>query len=111
MAKTRSNNPRVRLPEIVSAGEVFEIKTLLKHPMESGHRKDKEGNSIPRKIINKFICEFNDGVVFSADIKTGVAANPYFAFKAKIYESGTFTFFWTDDDGTVTETEQAIKVI
>ncbi len=51
--------PRLKLPKEAKKGEVIEIKTLLPHIMESGQRKDKDGKPIPRKIINKFVCEFN----------------------------------------------------
>lgn len=102
--------PRVKIPKKVAADETFTIKTLVSHTMESGQRKDKEGNVIPRKIINKFACEFNGNAVFSADIDPAVAANPYFEFRAKVAESGTFKFIWTDDDGTVIETEKNIEV-
>jgi len=78
--------------------------------MESGQRKDKEGKVIPRMIINKFVCEFNGNIVFSADIDPAIAANPYFEFRAKVAESGTFKFTWTDDEGTVIETEKDIEV-
>jgi len=102
--------PRVKVPKSAAAGDIIKIKTLLSHTMESGQRKDKEGNVIPRKIINKFVCEFNGAMVFSADIDPAVAANPYFEFKAKVNESGTFKFIWTDDDGSVIETEKQIEV-
>ena len=102
--------PRVKVPKTAAAGDIIKIKTLLSHTMESGQRKDKEGNVIPRKIINKFVCEFNGATVFSADIDPAVAANPYFEFKAKVTESGTFKFMWTDDDGSVIEAEKKIEV-
>ena len=102
--------PRVKVPKTASAGDIITIKTLINHTMESGQRKDKEGKVIPRKIINSFVCEFNGQRVFSADIDPAVAANPYFEFSAKVNESGTFKFIWTDDDGTVTETEKSIEV-
>lgn len=78
--------------------------------MESGQRKDEEGNVIPRKIINKFTCEFNGTVIFSCDIDAAVAANPYMEFKAKVMEAGTFKFTWVDDDGSVIEAEKEIKI-
>ena len=102
--------PRVKVPKTAAAGETITIKSLVSHTMESGQRKDKEGNVIPRMIINKFTCEFNGNIVFSADIDPAVAANPYFEFKAKVSESGTFKFVWTDDEGTVIETEKDIEV-
>ena len=49
--------PRVKVPKSASAGETITIKTLISHTMESGQRKDKQGNVIPRSIIHRFTCE------------------------------------------------------
>ncbi len=102
--------PRVKVPKSASAGDVITIKTLISHKMESGQRKDKKGNVIPRKIINRFECTFNGATVFSCDIDPAISANPYFEFTAKVMEPGTFRFVWTDDDGAVYETEKTIAV-
>jgi sulfur-oxidizing protein SoxZ len=102
--------PRVKVPKTAKAGETIVIKTLISHEMESGQRKDKDGNVIPRKIINKFSCEFNGQPVFSCDIDPAISANPYFEFSAKLAESGTFKFTWVDDDGSVYTDEQSIEV-
>lgn len=105
-----ASKPRVKVPKKASAGEVVSIKTLISHEMESGQRKDKEGNTIPRKIINKFVATFNGEEVFSADIDPAVSANPYFEFNAKVNESGTFEFKWIDDDGSEYTTSEEITV-
>jgi sulfur-oxidizing protein SoxZ len=105
-----AEKPRVKLPKDAKKGEVIQIKTLIAHVMETGLRKDQAGNTIPRKIINKFTCEFNGKPVFSVDIEPAVAANPYLQFAAKVEESGTFKFTWVDDDGTVTTAEEKITV-
>lgn len=102
--------PRVKVAKTASAGELITIKTLISHEMESGQRKDKDGNVIPRKIINKFTCEFDGQVVFECDLDPAISANPYFEFTAKVPASGTFKFTWVDDDGSVYTDEQAIKV-
>jgi sulfur-oxidizing protein SoxZ len=102
--------PRVKVPKSAAKDEIITIKTLISHDMESGQRKGKDGNLIPRKIINKFTCEFNGQTVFSSDIDPAISANPYFEFNAKVSESGTFKFTWVDDDGSVYSTEQAIEV-
>jgi sulfur-oxidizing protein SoxZ len=107
MAKAK---PRVKVPKTASKDEVITIKTLISHKMESGQRKDKDGNVIPRSIINKFTCTFNGQTVFSTDIEPAVSANPYFQFNVKVPESGTFKFTWLDDDGSVYETEKSITV-
>ena len=105
-----AETPKIRVPKTAKKGEVVEIKTLMPHIMESGQRKDKDGKPIPRKIINKFVAEFNGKPVFSATMEPAIAANPYLQFHAKVNESGTFKFTWTDDDGTATTAEQKIEV-
>ena len=102
--------PRIKVPKTAAKDEIITIKTLISHKMETGQRKDKEGKVIPRKIINKFTCEFNGQTVFSCDLDPAVSANPFFEFNAKVSESGTFKFTWVDDDGTVYTAEQAIEV-
>lgn len=102
--------PRVKLPKKADKGEIITIKTLISHPMESGQRKDKAGNVIPRQIINSFKCEFNGVTVFSCDMDPAISANPYMEFTAKVEESGTFVFTWVDDDGSVYTTDQKITV-
>ena len=105
-----AETPKVRVPKSAKKGEVVEIKTLMPHIMELGQRKGKDGKLIPRKIINKFTAELNGKPVFSASLEPAVAANPYMQFFAKVNESGTFKFSWTDDDGTVTTAERKITV-
>jgi sulfur-oxidizing protein SoxZ len=102
--------PRVRVPDTASAGEAILIKTLINHPMESGQRKDSSGNPIPRQIINRFVVTFNGETVIDVTIEPAVSTNPYFEFEATVPESGTFTFTWYDDDGSVYETTSDITV-
>ncbi|NAZ35687.1 thiosulfate oxidation carrier complex protein SoxZ [Rubellimicrobium sp. CFH 75288] len=102
--------PRVRVPDSASAGEAVLIKTLISHPMESGQRKDSQGNVIPRSIINRFTCEFNGETVIDATLEPAISTNPYFEFEALVNESGTFVFTWYDDDGSVYEERKDITV-
>jgi quinol monooxygenase YgiN len=44
--------PRVLVPATAAKGEVVRIKTLISHPMETGLRRDGQGKTIPRRIIN-----------------------------------------------------------
>lgn len=107
MAKPK---PRVKLPKKATKGEVIEIKTLISHKMESGQRKDKKGQIIPRQIINKFVAKYNGEEVFSADWHGAVSANPYMAFYTVAKESGSFEFTWVDDDGSTYTKTQKITV-
>ena len=102
--------PRVRVPKTASAGEAITIKTLINHQMETGLRKDSNGNPIPRQIINRFVAEFNGETIVDVVIEPAISTNPYFEFEATIPESGDFKFTWYDDDGSVYETVESVTV-
>jgi len=98
------------VPKTAAAGEVVTIKTLISHNMESGQRKDGDGNSIPRSIINRFTCDFNGQNVIDVKMEPAISTNPYFEFEALVPEAGEFTFTWYDDDGSVYEDTQPITL-
>ena len=102
--------PRVRVPKTASAGEVITIKTLISHKMESGQRKDGDGNVIPRSINNRFVVDFNGQNVIDVALEPAISTNPFFEFEATVPETGEFQFTWYDDDGSVYEEIKAIEV-
>jgi len=102
--------PRVKVPKTASAGDVVTIKTLISHKMESGQRKDSDGNVIPQSIINTFTCDFNGQNVMSVNLSGAVSTNPYFQFEATVPETGEFTFTWNDDDGSTYTDTKSITV-
>ena len=102
--------PRVKVPRSAAAGEAITIKTLISHKMESGQRKDSDGNVIPRSIINRFTADFNGQNVVDITIEPAVSTNPYFQFEAVVPEAGEFVCTWYDDDGSVYETKKSITI-
>ena len=102
--------PRVKVPKTAAAGEAVTIKTLISHKMESGQRKDKEGNTIPRSIIHRFTAEFNGEMVLDVAMEPAISTNPYFQFDATIPEAGEFKFTWYDDDGSVYDTSKSVAI-
>ena len=42
MTKKSALKPRIRIPRNIKKGDVFEVKTLITHAMESGQRVDKK---------------------------------------------------------------------
>ncbi|MGE3539808.1 MAG: thiosulfate oxidation carrier complex protein SoxZ [Candidatus Tectimicrobiota bacterium] len=103
--------PRVRVPPTARQGEVIEIKTLISHPMETGYRRDLQGQVLPRQIIHTFTCTYNGEQVFRADWHPAVAANPYLAFYTVATASGNLRFEWIDDTGAVYTSEATITVV
>src|SRR4249919_2125251 len=103
--------PRIKLDKKeAKKGDLVEVKALVSHVMETGQRKDASGNTIPRKILNKFTCTVAGKQVFAADFETAVSANPNIQFKFKAEESGKVVLTWTDDDGSTIVGEETITV-
>jgi sulfur-oxidizing protein SoxZ len=103
--------PRVQVPHKAAKGEVFAIKALIAHQMETGLRRDSDGNVIPRKIINKFECTYNGAVVLSVDLFEAVAANPYIEFYVRATVSGQLEFTWQEDGGAVFGLQHDLTVV
>jgi sulfur-oxidizing protein SoxZ len=90
---------RVQVPPKVEKGQPFEVRVIVQHPMETGYRRDLNGQAIPTNIVDKLACRLGDRVVFSAEFGTGVAANPYVQFYARAEASGELVVEWSDDRG------------
>ncbi len=102
--------PRVKVPKTAAAGSTITIKTLIKHKMESGQRKDSDGNVIPRSIINRFTCDFNGENVIDVTMEPAISTNPFLEFEATVPEAGEFKFTWYDDDGDIYEDAKSIAI-
>jgi len=100
----------IKVPATARRGEIIEIRTLIGHPMETGHRADSDGRKVPRDIIRRFLCRYNGETVFSAELFPAVAANPYIAFFTTAVDSGTLAFSWEGDNGFAHAETVAITV-
>ena len=89
----------VNVPPEGKKGEVIEIRTLAGHAMETGFRRTRLGELIPRDIIRSFVCAYNGEEIFRADFHPAIAANPLLVFSTVASASGTFEFKWAGDKG------------
>lgn len=105
-----STKPRIKLPESAQVGDIIEIKTLISHVMETGNRKDKDGKTIPRLILNTFEAKYADVPVFKMVMSSGTSANPYITFFMKVPGPGEFEFTWTEDGGAKIVEKAGLKV-
>jgi sulfur-oxidizing protein SoxZ len=101
---------RIQVPPSVHRGETFEIRVLVQHPMETGFRRDLNGQSIPTNIVDKLVARYGGRVIFSAELGTGIAANPYIVFYAVAGESGPIDVEWSDDRGEKGAVSAALNV-
>lgn len=89
----------IHLPRSVKRGEVFEIRTTLSHPMETGYRRDADGRMLPRDIVHRLEVRYAGQLVFAADLHRAIAANPFIAFSLVARDSGPIDFLWSGDHG------------
>ena len=76
-------------------GDSTEVKVLMNHEMETGQRKDAQGNAIPAWFIQNVTATYNGKTVLAA-----VAKNPFLSFKFKGGAKGDkVQITWTDNRG------------
>ena len=81
-------------------GDVTEVKVLMSHEMETGQRKDTQGNVIPAWFIQNVTATYNGNTVLSAQWGPAVAKNPFVSFKFKGGAKGEkVVITWTDNRG------------
>ena len=100
----------INAPSTAKRGEVIEIRATLGHPMETGFRPGDDGKILPRNLIKRFSCRYNGELVFSAELFSAVAANPYVAFHTVALESGTLVLTW-EGDNAFTQTENVTLTV
>lgn len=101
---------RFALPEDAIRGQRIQVRTLLAHPMESGYRRDFQGEAIERNIIKHFDCHYMDERIFAAELFPAIAANPYLSFYLTARESGIVTCRWTDQHGASVTASKILQV-
>lgn len=101
---------RIQVPAGAKRGEVIAVRVLIEHPMETGYRRNDVGQVVPRNTIREFSCRYNGAEVFSAEMSSGVAANPYLQFYTIAQDSGEFEIHWIDDEGKHGTERQSIIV-
>jgi sulfur-oxidizing protein SoxZ len=83
-----------------AAGDSTEVKVLMSHEMETGQRKDAQGQTIPAWFIQNVVVTWNGKTVLSAQWGTAVSKNPFLSFKFKGGAKGDkIAITWTDNRG------------
>lgn len=103
-----AGNIKIRAQE---RGGVATVKVLMKHPMETGLRKDsKTGKNVPAHYITEVTCELNGETVMTAYLGPGVSKNPYMSFDVKGAKKGdTVQISWVDNKGERASGEAQVK--
>src|SRR6056297_2389473 len=93
---------------ISPAGDVLDVKALIRHPMESGLREDKStGKKIPANYIQKLMVAVNGETVMDGNLSEAVSKNPYLNIKVPGKKGDEVTISWTSNTGESDEATQA----
>jgi len=81
-------------------GDSTEVKVLMSHEMETGQRKDAQGNAIPAWFIQTVAVVHDGKPVLSAQWGPAIAKNPFLAFRFKGGAKGDkIQITWVDSRG------------
>lgn len=87
------------LPPALRAGEVFEVRAAVQHPMETGYRVGSDGQAQPRNLVRRVEALLDGQLVFAADLHPSIAANPWLAFTLRAVAGASLTVVWRGDAG------------
>ncbi len=91
-------------------GDTCEVKALMRHPMETGLRKDQAGEPIPANYIEEVTVTHNDKVVMHGYWGAAVSANPFLGVRFAGGEAGDkVTVSWRGNTGETGEGETTIR--
>lgn len=81
-------------------GEITDLRILMQHPMETGQRKDEQGQTLGVHFIQTFTVSHNGKLMIEGQLNTSISKNPLFAFKARGIKAGDkLAVSWTDNSG------------
>ena len=86
-----------------------DIRVLMTHPMETGQRKDADGNLVPMHFIQTVSVQLNGKTVVDCQLSQGVSRNPVFSFRIKGGARGDkVTVAWQDNKGDSNSIDAAV---
>jgi sulfur-oxidizing protein SoxZ len=88
---------------------IIKAKMLIKHVMETGRRKDKEGKLIPAHHLTELKAEYKGEIVFSAEFGPAVSKDPFIAFSFAGASGDSFTISAVDTKGETGQAEVTVK--
>ena len=81
-------------------GDVADVRILMRHPMETGTRKDAKGEIIPVHFIQSVVVAHNGKTVLDAQWSQAVSRDPFLGLRVKNAKAGDkITVTWTDNRG------------
>jgi sulfur-oxidizing protein SoxZ len=104
-------NARLIVPPLVRASEEFQVRLLIQHPMETGFRRDVDGNILAANLLESLSLDFEGQPVFNALTMNALTANPFLSFVVAVKQSGKLNARWRDIKGSVGSIGASVRVV
>jgi sulfur-oxidizing protein SoxZ len=92
-------------------GDVADVRILMRHPMETGQRKNAKGDLIPVHFIQSVVVAHNGKTVLDAQWSQAVSRDPFLGLRVKGARAGDkITVTWTDNKGDKRTDEATVAV-
>ena len=95
-----SKKVKIRVPSKIKAGEEFQVRALVVHPMEIIAR-DKSGKMIEKNynFVHTVSASFNGKEVMRGEMTQAVSANPMVSFPLTVKAPGKLVITFEDTTG------------
>src|ERR671927_1077173 len=84
----------------VLQGDVADVRIAMRHPMETGQRKDAKGEIVPIHFIQNVVVTHNGRTVLDAQWSQAVSRDPFLGLRVKGAKIGDkISVTWIDNKG------------
>jgi sulfur-oxidizing protein SoxZ len=92
-------------------GDVADVRILMRHPMETGARKDSKGDIVPQHFIQDVAVTHNGKTVLDAQWSQAISRDPFLGLRIKGAKAGDkIAVTWVDTKGDRRTDEAAVSV-
>ena len=90
-------------------GDIADVRILMRHPMETGQRKDAKGEIVPVHFIQSVMVTHNGNTVLDAQWSQAISRNPFLGLRVKGAKIGDkISVTWVDNKGDKRTDEVAV---
>ena len=91
-------------------GDVADVRILIRHPMETGQRKDAKGDLVPQHFIQSVAVTHNGRTVLDAQWSQAISRDPFLGLRVKGAKAGDrISVTWVDTKGDKRTDEAAVS--
>src|SRR4030095_5258662 len=92
-------------------GDVADVRILMRHPMETGLRKDAKGDVVPTHFIQSVVATHNGKTIVDAQWSQAISRDPFLGLRIKGAKLGDkIGVTWVDTKGDKRSDEAAVSV-